>query len=762
MIPDQTPSSYLLPDIKISAPGIDWLSDAAVSSWSIDRQLVGSTIPGNVRSANGVSVGAADVSIVNTGVGGTAIPWNASAELRVETGDQLALYVEDASGDTLPLSTWIINPVAGALSTRGVDIDLLEAQYAGRGMAQALEASGATGDDPVDPCWIVGRLAAQAGFDPVPPPVANLILAAPLHGSLDVFQLGDTPMTLVIREVEAWSILDGDVAVGPTSPSRIGGFISDVDLRPMDVMRDGGSVFITLNVTGEVFSYSQGQGWVLQIVNDPSTSTHTLTVSNALFNPTATPVTFTPGESADWPTRVQVEIQRDWNGTTYTETRARIRSSPDATWSSWVSDTTDPTTSPYWVPANDSFLLSGGTIAGTGIGSLTAGQYAALQVTTAAEEDLWEPSMAHLKPLGGSVVIPWVPADLDVWAGIRDCCSAWLGAAIVGTDGILRMLDRDDLAGVGTTGEATDIGVEWTDLPWELDPKDSVDRVAVTFAAASIHEWNGVTPGAEAWRAPDVISVPGGAEVTIPVTLDRRAMVDMATYFLIPGGGNGGSVIDVYGNPEGTGNRIPAAQYSVEARQTSATTAEIYYENRSGQTQYLVTDADLTTGGGEPSLILNADVVADYATKQVIERGLPASESQRPLEVDLTPWVQRAQDATTIADYLYHRLASSGLWKVEGVRVRLDWTHDLGKVLRLVHSATGLEAKALVTRVHYEGDPGQIAQILDLVLLPWTFWDFNAAWNALDPAATFADFNTAQGTTRTFRDMAADNNWTGA
>lgn len=766
----QTSPSYRTPQVNFDVAGAAWLSDAAVSSWSIDRELVGSTIPGNIRSANGLSIGAASVSLVNSGERVT--PYSPNPDRLVSSGGSATLSATE-DGVQLPLGSWVVAPTSGALSTRGIDIDLYEAQYAGRGMAQALEPLSTSAPmvpfDPnarVDPCWTAGRLAAQAGFDAIPRPVASALLAAPLHGGIGLLPTSLYPLTPFQSTglIAKWELLTGDVAVGAGGTSycaftsdRPGG---DVVTPLSNALTRDGSIFLTLNATGEVHLWDPIQGWYVKIVNNPDSSTFTLAVSNDGIEPAGPGVSFAGQQSDDWPTRVQVELERDWSGTQWTETRGRVRSGESSAWTSWTTHAANYSPVVTYLDAPS---------IGAGLGAAAPGQFAGLQITTEADPALWTPSKAHLKPLGGDVGIPWVPADLDVWDAIRDVCSAWLGAAIVGTDGILRMLDRDDLAGANSTGEVTDIGHDWTDLPWELDPDDSVDRVAITVTAPTIRNamLGSSTKAPAAWRADEVISVPGGATVKIPVVFDNAAAVGVFRSFVQPSASpdpqwSTYSFVSAYSNPEGTGAQVANTQIGVQVEQTSATTAVVTYSNRSAQTQYLVTDADLPTGGGEPSLIVNAASVATYTTPQVIERGLPAGEAQRALEVDLTPWVQRTQDAEEIANYLWSRLSGTRLWKVNSVRVRLDWTHDLGKVLRLVHSKTGLEAKALITKVHYDGQPGEVAQTLDLVLLPWTFADFNAAWNALDPAATFADFNTAQGTTRTFRDMAADNNWTGA
>jgi hypothetical protein len=739
----QTPPSLIVPTVRLSADGSPWLADAAVLSWSVDRELVASTVPGNIRSRNGLSIGAASVTVRPAT---EVTPWSANPESRVLNDDSvLSLYVEADDGDTYPLGAWVLNPTAGSLLGREVSMELLEAQYAGRRTPQALRTY--TGDvfgadAPVDPAWMLGELATQAGFPPVPPPVPSALVSLPLYGAGEPVSTAYT----AVPTVTGWEILPGDVAIGPGNGSEVS-LVSITGSPLTDAISTHYAVFITVNVVGTVHLIDTVQGWHVRIVNDPDTATHTVAVSNTA-GPVGVPVTFAGQQSADWPTRVQVKLER-YRGSApdvWSYTSACARSGADAAWSGWAEDDTD------FTPAGtfeQIYVIGGVEIPSFGM-TTTPGQFTALQITTDDDPNLWLPAKAHLQPLNGDMGLPWVPAGLDAWTAIQDICSAWLAAAILGRDGLLRILTRDDLAGVGTAGVPTDIGREWTDLPWVLDPEDTADRLEVTFTPPAIAEAKVGTSTAapEAWRAPDVIHLLPGASATIHATLENRAAVGIFRRFIVPSSTPGpmwstSSFVTAYPNAEGTGTLIDPDYLRADVTQTSATSATINLRNASTSSAYLVTSA------GEPSLILRARRVATYETPQVLERGVLAEEATRPLQVDLTPYVQSESEAREIADYLWSRVSAAAPWKASGVQCRLDWSHDLGRVLRLTEAGSGLQTKALITKLPLAGNPGEITQHLDLVLLPWTWADFDdtyaadtwTTWDAIWAGRTWDDFD---------------------
>jgi hypothetical protein len=752
----KTADSYVLPSIKLSVTGAGWLSGAAVGSWMVDRELVASTIPGNIRQRTGLSIGAASVT-VRPAV--RATPWSKTPATRVTDGLPATLYAEASDGTTKTLGAWVTDETDGSLSAEDVTVDLLEASFVGREMPQTLPPANWNRpffpNRPVDPVWPVSRMLEKVGFPSVPIGREDAMLRVPMDGAIQAS--GDREWTAGGQIVGGWSLMP-DGTLGGSSGSAILSVATGPPFAPGTM-----TWHIALNVVGTVYLVDDAQGWMVRVVNDQSTGTYNVAASNNAGVSWGTTRTFAGRQSADWPDRVQIELSRTLTSAgmsmSWTSTSARARSSAVSSWSSL---STHSSTLPLATPDSRIWVAGGYAVPGVpGIpGSPPAGRFSAfiMDIAQPSSDDLWAPRRAFLKPLGGDLGMPMVPPGLDAWGVIQDCASANLGGVVIDLDGMARVLTRDDLAGTGAAGAAVDVGSEWEDLAWTLDPEDTADRVEVSFTPPTITEadFGSSTLAPEVWSADGVIPLNAGETITIPVTFDSKAAIGVFSTFIVPVGTpsalwSQNSTICSYDNPDGAGVPLDASLVTASARQTSSTTAEITVANRTGAMAYLV------DGNGDPCLILRARTVATYATRQIVERGAAADVAQRPLQVDLTPWVQSQAHASTIADYLWDRVSGGGLWKASSVRCRLDWSLDIGQVRSLAHSRSGLDAKALITKVHFDGSEVQIAQSLDLVLIPWTYSDFAATW----PTQTYAQFATAQGT-RTYADHEADPLWTGA
>lgn len=763
----RTPDSYLLPQIVLDVPGAGWLSGAAVGAWSLDRELVASTIPGNIRQRTGLSIGSASVTVRPVA---RSTPWAKTPARRVTTGIPATLYAEDSTGDRWPLGSWVTDETDGDLSGEGISVDLLEASYAGRDVPPLLPAYANppfSAGMPIDPVWPIARLLEQVGFPASPRPSIPdaVLLVVPMDGAIHATAQAVGASYVIAGEIaDGWSLLgeNGLVAGGSGSGfTAIAG--PGASQLPIAEQMRGGGVTVTLEMSGTVWLLDVAQGWLVRLSEDGE-GTCSVAVHNALGSP-VDEQTFATGESEDWPGRVQVQIERTWSslGSEWTSTRARGRSSLTADWSAWSEHSS--THSPDGGTSLEMVQVVGGVAIPDTAVTADPGRFAAVAFTrTTSYDGLYEPPKAVLQPLGGDAGIPWAPAGDDVWQVIQDYASANLGAVIIGLDGIARVLTRADLAGATEPSEPLgpiDVGAEFDDLPWAIDPEDSADRVEVTYTPPAITDADvgSTTLAPVAWQAEEILSIPAGETITIPAVFEGRAAVGIFETFVIPGDPSPwwsqSSTVIAFDNPDAVGSPLPESALRISVTQTSPTTATIKVQNRHGATVYLV------DGNGEPCLILRARSVATFETPQVIESGASKEAAQRPLEVNLTPWVQSKSQAQAIADYLWGRVSGGGAWKAVTVRCRLDWSLEIGQVRPLVHGETDLRVQALVTKVHYDGSPEQIAQSLDLVLVPWTYADFAAIWASAMPGATYADQAAAQGD-RTYADFATDPLWTGA
>lgn len=342
--------------------------------------------------------------------------------------------------------------------------------------------------------------------------------------------------------------------------------------------------------------------------------------------------------------------------------------------------------------------------------------------------------VAHrdIQPLGGLLPAPWIPGDTDAWTGIQDICAAWLGAAWVTADGVLIVRSRDYLSAAGSVGIPVDVGTSVENLAWSLDPDDTADRLEITYAPAG--QAVSASPMPTAWSASDPVSIAPGASVDVVADLDRYSVANTTTWADITNVAdvtphNAKSIFAIGAKLDGTDPRPGVV--TVTSRQVSAGRVVITLTNTSNTTLYTV------DGTGQACLLLRCPT-APQETTATIERGAAADEATSPLSIDLGKLVQRAQDAEEIADFIWPRV-SVPAWKASSVRIRLDWEIDLGDILLLSHERSDLTAKALVTKVAFDGSPGEVQQTLDLVLLATTWGAFDRTWAGL----TWDDFDAA-------------------
>lgn len=701
-----------------------------VGSWSAERELVGSVLPGNVRARSGLSIGEASATIGQV-VGEPLAPWAPALDRRVTSGDRADLYVTHnghADPVRIDLGDWIIGPTTGSLITPQVGVDLIERQYVGRRQANLLPEA----YDQCDPIWIVDTLARQVGYCSSPDPVASAVFAAPLAGG---YQAAVGTSSAIETAAPRWGRMTGPI--GPEGGTTV--FCKWADGDPL-ISATGDVAYLTLNAAGTV-RFSLGHvSYECQVEVRPA---GVFAIRNGA-SATWVTGTYTPGQDPVHPNRVQFEMRRTYNTNgDSTAFAVRARSSGTGTWSSTV---THSTAGAPIAP----LVLTRAAIATQN----TASTFCAIQLTRAADPELWAAPTADLDPLGGRIVGPWLPATTDVWTGIQEICAAHLGAAWVTRDRKLLCRNRDYLAGIGSARKPLDVGSRLADLGWTCDPADTADRLEVTYSLADVVEvnrtvdpWIGVT----IWESPDVVELPAGKTVELIVDLEEFANLFTQTTWVPawtsvedPSGAAVASVWCAYPNRDGAGAHPADDAVTVTHRRISVGRAVISLRNNTASTLYTVDAA------GQPCVIFRASRRVGRGTTSPVERGVSAVEAENPLTIDLGYYVQRTEDAEAIADYIWARV-STPMWRASSVRVKLDWDLDIGDTLQLSHPDSGLSASALVTKVTLDGQPGEVAQTLDLVLLPPTWADFDTAWTG----KTWNAFDTVWAT-KTWNDFDFD------
>lgn len=702
--------SQTLPGVYVAlAP----LGAVAVSSWELERELVASTLPGNIRAASGISVGSGSVTVAATNTAGAKMtPWSSDPTARIMAGgpvDWFAAYDGPESTSRVDLGAWQVSPVSGSLTTAGISIDLVEKQYAGRTQANLLPPALGWSDA----SWMVSALAAQMGFHATPPPVASARIAASLTGGFTP-EVGD-------------SATDPDPATwvrttGPLGPTDVQNQFVEPDSNISILAASGVSSYLYANVSGTVhFDWGYIAPYACQLEIRPG---GVLAVRNGDTAGYVT-TTYAPGADPNHPTRVEVEMQRFGTDPNFTSFRARARSSATAAWSTWATSVATST------------AAAGGFVAFQ-VDSVSS--VSGMQFTTADDADAWAPVNADIDALDVQMLAPFLASDVDAWTGIQQACAGAVGAAWVTADGRLIVRNRDYLAGVGVDGTQIDIGLSAEDLPWSIDPADTADRLVVTYSPADPNTQPTTWPTAGdaplppvAWQASDAVQV--GPHQTVQVEADLTYFANLfGPSAWVPAWNTDllftGSTWAASPNRDGTGTQPTDDALVITQDQVSAGKVILNITNTTAQTLYTV---DAT---GTPCLILRGFRIVPQANALSVTRGVDADLASNPLSIDLGKTVQTQADAEAIADYIWGRV-SARAWKASSIRVALDWSRDIGDVVRLNHSRTGLDVKAMITKVAYDGAPGQVIQTLDLVLLSPTWADFDIAW----AGKTWADFD---------------------
>lgn len=701
-------SDTILPAVVLQIPGSTWppaadgrvAGTAEVASWSWEREIVGSSLPGNIRTRTGLSVGSGSVELPQVD-GLPLAPWVKDPSRRVRTGQSAKLYAETIPAQAL--GSWVTREVSGSLTSSSVPVGLIEAQGPGKRGRNELRPGVAT-----DPGVVVAALATECGFHAVPPPVASAVWALPVSYGTDQPAIG-LPVVLD-STAQDWSTASG--ALGTSGLS----VLTDANAWPS-------TFFLTLNALG-------GIGWVRLTLGDFAESgvwvamaPWVRTLEVRIGSGTAVQVTWPAGSpDASWPNRIQVEVQctRSSSGT-WTGVQARARASRVSAWSSWATASGTTTTPAAWCGiTSDTPSVSG------------------IQITTNADDPaLYAAPTALIEPLGrGATIQRWVPYDLAPWDTIQTIMSGIIGAGWVDRFGRFTCRGRDYLAGTGSISQSIDVAARVEDLGWSIDPADAADRLELTYTpGGALAQRTG--EATTIWTAQEAIHLPANewVSVEIPLTGPCSPVETWDHASFVPSGSN----VDTWPHTilsamtaltGGTAVNLLLIDFRI--RRASAGLAVAQIRQRSTGSAWLVDANDA------PCLIVKATNVVSFDSTQTVVRGIEAADSQNAISVELGPWAQSLSVVTEIADYLWGRVAEPA-WKATSVRVVLDWTLDIGQIVTLTHADSTLSAKALITKVAYSGSPGEIAQTIDVVLLPPTWAEFDAAWSA----KTWTNFDTA-------------------
>jgi hypothetical protein len=747
-----------LDTIPVDAPSGTVPRRWQVASWDTTREIASSSLPGQVRHQTGLSIGTGKALVKREQ---DDHPWNRLAVFDL-SGLHAQILIAPEGASKIPTGQFRVAPVEGEMTTLGVQVDLDERQI--EGASKAANVVGAGWVIPVtradadsrfyDPAWLVQQLAEQMGYGVGVEPGGTLsdgseytpILDVPFQGSIvpaypQDIDFGD-------GSFYTWAELDGSLALTVTPPSTS----EPVPYHLGNAVT--ASVIVTADVYGE-FSFQwensgTGPGRASFLVenrtraNPEEISVFLVTQgTNGTTNPGSPSTTYAAGPfDPDRPYGIQ--IQFELIGSPVTSARMRVRRRAGAAWSGWYTSAMPNTLT----IADVGFDIRLTPSTGSGdLGGLLS-RVTVVDSTLAPNPDLLfdniqgEGGRIFLEPLYGDSISTWLDPNLTVWGAMQAIVDAWQGALITDVYGNLRLMNRFSLTGVGTGVERSiDVGLNFEDLPWVMDYTDQADRLVVKYRPAVERIWEGPPALVDVlWEATDRIAVPGGGTREVFFTLDYIDPVALELIPFIRKDVDNGQyhVWDAWRYSNGTGNHIdPGDEIAMRLDRVSSSTWKIVIRNLTADPWFYMVDETAT-----PFLKIRSVVYYDQTAEQTITRGVTSGESTSALEIDLSNYVQNAEDANALADFIWSRV-NRRQWKAKTVTMVPDYRLDLGDVVELRHSRTRLRTNALVTKVDLAGEPGSVTQKVDLVLIPPTWEDFDEAWAGYtpNPPGSWAEFD---------------------
>ena len=672
-----------LPEILLRIPDSNWpvspglpIGTGRCDALSLDREIVAASLPGQVRGKTGFSIGTASVTVAQPKR--QFVPWSPSSDRIIGAGDEAELFAWDERADErAPLGRWRVAKPAGALTSSQVAVELDESQARGRSLPNRLP----TIAGPVDPVWIVDQLARQMGYYSTPKPTATTVLDVPLCGS------GFASVGHVVTGLQGATWRDLDTVALGANPTVLPRWSMGLGTTSFRVARSG---------DGVLSFWFQGLVGLVQVDTAIWLDGR---VALRINGGAWAEASFTPGLNPAWPMRTEMQVE-----TVGTDVRIRARSTDrDTAWSAWVSQGAGEE---LGAPGEVSVQWLPGWIAG-------------LQVSTGPVS--WEPPTARLSLLDGTVHAPWVPATADVWTALQNVCDSWGAIAWTTNDDQLRLLNRHQAAGTGRPKTRIDVDRLAENIAWSVAADDFADRLVVTWRPLT---WPDEFTDPSEWTVAERLHVPAGGSIAVDVDLGGYVQT-LAPFEPFATAAVGASDWQANTAADGSGAFVETG-VAVSVEHPSPSRARVTVANMTASDVWMV------DGTGASGLTLRGTGLATQDQEATITRGAPESDAKFPLSIDLGYTVQRREDAEALTSYLWERV-NRPRWRAESVRLPLDWTRDLGDLLLLDHPRSGLSVNALVAGVHI--DTGSAGMTVDLVALPPTWADFDAAWTGRDGPA---------------------------
>lgn len=689
---------------------------AAVTDFTISRDLTGGNLPGSARGGSGFSVASGNVTIAQP-AGVPLTPWAAQSR-RTEPGGMAAFQAAHEL-DTLVLGRFIVEGVSGADSAGTVDIDLTEQQQNLDG-ACTYSWKYDSSESKADAVSVMAACAAGGGYTTswFPRHVASTAVRVPLDGSIQpaggVLNLGGATVT-------NWISAGGQALVGPDSIVNYLGSAED----PWAIRSTSG-LFLCATVSGSGCSLTLSDADGVAIGFKVSVTSVEISTRGGVDT---VPLSSITGSSRPvciyWRTATQIVVSDPSTGFTVTK------------------DLTTPAT---------------GGLAITRVRLWTGATGGVRDVLVGRDKNApgaYRPT-AYLEPTGS--LISGVPdtggkSNREV---MQDIARATLGAVWQSETGALIHRNRDSLR----TGQAVEVVLadgQLEDIPWNISREESADRVELSFTPSTTEYDN--LQRLTLWEMTEKTHI--NPESTFRYIVDLAGATDSLAQFLpiwddTTAGAEGTrrSRWAASTSVDGGGERPGPRDVRVEAVLLSSTQARISVTNNTQSRIWMV------DGNGDPCLILRTSRKVTVGEPQTIAQGQPANKAVTPLQLDAGGWVQEATTAQEQLDWVAGQMSGAQA-VLNSVNVRPNLARQLGDIIivteeKLSPTHVPIRAKAIITGTNLSGGPNGYDQNLSLALLAITFSDahdwlsdysvktFEELENVLTASniRTFGDFET--------------------
>lgn len=673
---------------------------AVAGEWSVDRELVGSHLPGQVRGPSGFSVATGSVSFPQA-QGSQLSPWGRGG-LRVGPGGQSVLFASHDGpevGSGVSLGQFRIAPISGSNTSNTVDLELEDRTIQlNRPFTLRWEYNPVLPNP--DAAWVIAKIAELNGHRVTPANPGGTKFAAQLVGSAEV-----TVGTLTGTSNVSWASSHG--RIGMTSGSRIEGrfdasleqWVNQLAIAACVSGRGGMVVIGTLVVDirhDQVMIRDSTGG--LRDIPLPSTADPVREVLVTLVRVTANSVGVKLAERGGRWSEMIVIPTVDHIPFTLTSIPIMV------------------TTSGYGGGGPADRWINGVRIwEHTGAASAPP----ASEVTALIEHTL--------SPLNGVFGVE----NLTSWNVIQEIAKATLGAAWVDELGNLVYRNREGLRSrpATETVEALDV-IE--SLAWTIDPGDVADRVEVQYTPAEVFEGGDIIT---LWEATDKFNVGPGR--TTSIRFDITGATDRVSAFLpIWDESQAETRFSRWAaatSPDGSGERPADTALRFSTEIIGASRIQLHITNRSSERLWLV------DGSGNPCLIVRTSRHVAPGEPEILAAGVPERSAVSPLTIDAGVWVQDVEAAQELLSFARSQTARAQA-TLNRVRVKPDLGRQLGDIIKLTDGRTELSSKAIITGVHLAGDSSGYQQELDMCLLDNTFQDLDQTL-AAPQISTFANLD---------------------